>query len=91
MAWNRDNRIENGDTVKDRISGFTGTVTAITHWLNGCLRFTVQGKKLQKGVPTEPHCFDAEQIVLVKKGPKRKEKPSGGPKPAPTRNPDPKR
>ena len=62
----RDDSIKLGDEARDQISGFQGTVTAITEWLNGCRRITVTPAALFEGNPVNNQTFDAEQLVLVK-------------------------
>ena len=83
--------IKLGDTAQDRITGLKGIVVAITTWLNGCKRITIQPQKLHKDKPVESSCFDAEQVELVEEKTLASDSPpSGGPRPSPTRNPDPK-
>lgn len=48
-----------GDRVKDPITGFAGIVTAVTTWLHGCIRITIEPEKLDKdGKPQEGRAFD---------------------------------
>jgi len=75
----RDDSIKLGDEVKDQISGFTGTVVAITEWLNGCRRITIQPRMLHEGKPVENSTFDAEQIMKLKGGPPLPQERHGGP------------
>ena len=42
-----------GDKAKDKVTGFTGIVTARTVFLNGCVRCGVQSDKLKDGLPTD--------------------------------------
>lgn len=76
-----ETNLELGDVAKDTITGFQGTVVAITYWLNGCVRVTLQSQELKDGKPLDPIGFDVEQLELVR----AKEKPqgtrSGGPMP----------
>ena len=48
MYQERREMINLGDTVKDKISGFTGVVVARTEWLYGCIRLAVQSQKTTK-------------------------------------------
>lgn len=58
-----------GDRAKDPITGFSGIVTAVTTWLHGCIRITIEPEKLDKeGKPQEGRSFDQTQLVLIKKG-----------------------
>lgn len=77
-----------GDLARDSITGFRGVVVAMTYWLNGCVRVTLQPKALHEGVPVEPSTFDVEQVELVKARPTQR-RATGGPKPEPSRNPNP--
>lgn len=81
-----------GDQVKDKISGYKGTVTGITTWLNGCTRLKIESGEITKDkVPVEEQYFAPTQLVLVETAPteKKKEKPPGGPMkvPAPLKAP----
>jgi hypothetical protein len=81
-----------GDCVRDRITGFAGIVTGRTEWLNGCSRVGVQCEKLKDGLPQETQWFDEPQVQLVQ--PRRiipAAAPPGGPRPNPSRHPDPAR
>lgn len=56
-----------GDEAKDTVTGFKGIAVAITTWLNGCQRITLQPQKVQKdGKVSESATFDIEQIVVLK-------------------------
>jgi len=74
-----------GDIAKDTITGFEGVVVAITEWLNGCLRITIQPQAMKDGKPIGHETFDIEQVELVSPKEPPKAKPSGGPKPEPAR------
>jgi len=64
----RKNKIELGDAVHCKITKYRGIVTAITRWLNGCSRVTVQPRKLNKdGSLNEGQCIDEVQLVVDKK------------------------
>jgi len=51
-----------GDIAEDIVTGFKGTVVAVTNWLNGCQRVTLQPNELKDGKPVESYTFDVEQI-----------------------------
>jgi hypothetical protein len=55
-----------GDDAKDTITGLTGVVVAITDWLAGCQRITIQPRELKDGKPVENSTFDVEQVEVVK-------------------------
>lgn len=81
------NKIELGDLVKDRITGFKGVAVGVTTWLFGCSRVIVQPQGLTKdGKTFESQSFDEPQLEIVKKA-KQKDKPenhkTGGPRSEP--------
>ena len=78
-----------GDKAIDRISGFQGVVVAITEWLNGCRRITIQPEALHEGKPVDSSTFDAEQVARVEAGPTLTASKTGGPSIQPVRNRDP--
>lgn len=88
--------IELGDKAKDKITGFTGVVTSITTWLNGCQRVGLQPRELgEHGRLPSVEAFDIEQVELLEKrvvvaerGQRAeavRPKESGGPMPQPSR------
>jgi hypothetical protein len=91
-------KIQLGDKVKDRISGYTGIAFGRFEWLYGCVRFNVQSQELHEGKPVESQVFDEEQLELVESGVvlKSEEKvqqatPPGGPRENPARHQIPSR
>lgn len=85
----RDENLKLGDDAKDQISGFKGTIVAITEWLNGCRRITIAPSKLHKGSTIGHQAFDAEQVELVKACKPLESQPTGGPAIEPERCADP--
>lgn len=41
-------KFNNGEEVKDLVSGFTGIIDCCAIWLNGCIRYSIQ-PKVKKG------------------------------------------
>lgn len=41
-------KFNNGEEVKDLVSGFTGIIDCCAIWLNGCKRYSIQ-PKVKKG------------------------------------------
>lgn len=78
-------KYQNGDVVKDRVTGYTGMIIATVLWLNGCTRYVVQSQGLKKdsGEPLERGEFDELQLDLVEAdkfaGPVQHK--TGGPRP----------
>lgn len=72
--------IKLGDHARDDISGFEGVVTSRHEYLNGCTRFGISPKTLNKdGKPIETHMFDDQQVVLVLAANAPAAAPRGGP------------
>lgn len=81
-----EQKISLGDEAKDTITGFSGIVVAVTKWLHGCERVTIQPKSLHDGSPIEPRTFDAPQCELVTPKAQPVGDPrTGGPRPEPSR------
>jgi len=82
-----------GDEAKDAVTGFSGIATARTVWLNGCVRVSLQPRKLDKdGKVQEALTFDEPQLVLVKAGAVPcGPRDTGGPIPSPTQHKGPTR
>lgn len=84
-------KFQNGDVVKDIVSGYVGMIVATTLWLNGCYRYTVQPREINKetGKPTDDCAFDEHQLILVKatafqaETKKATKHDTGGPRPTP--------
>jgi hypothetical protein len=85
MDQNARPTVNLGDMARDTISGFQGVVVAVTEWLNGCRRATIQPRELKDGKPIEAFTFDVEQVEVlgVKAAPEGTK--SGGPCPDPIR------
>lgn len=89
----KERKIELGDRVKDKVSGYIGVVVAVTTWLNGCARMGVQAETVKKNEqPKDAAWFDEFQLKLVRKGiVKTVSRDTGGPRSEPQRAADPKR
>ena len=82
-----ESTVDFGDQVTDPMTGFKGTVIAITQWMYGCRRVTVQPKGLNKdGELFDTQQFDEPQLKVTKaaKTPaavKKRRAKTGGPRP----------
>lgn len=57
-----------GKQAKDSVTGFSGTLTAVTEWMNGCVRYCLQPNKLDKdGKVIDANWFDSEQVLIDEK------------------------
>jgi len=85
------NKIELGVEVEDLVTGFKGMATSITTYLNGCVRYGVDGR-CRDGKRLDAEYFDAEQLRVIGPGikdavavPPLSQASIGGPAPAPRR------
>jgi hypothetical protein len=61
--------VNNGDRVKDKITGLEGVVIGITTYLYGCRRVHVQPDKLKDdGTVLDAYAFDEPSIDVLKEG-----------------------
>lgn len=56
-----------GDRVKHRINGFTGIVTAVTEFMNGCRQMLVSPEGTDGGKPIDALWVDEQHLVVVEK------------------------
>lgn len=62
-----DELVEMGDRVKDKVTGFEGTVTARVVYLNGCVQFCVDPGIDKDGKTQDHHYIDEGQLSVVEK------------------------
>ena len=74
-----------GDEVRDTITGFEGVVVAVTKWLHGCRRITVQPRTLHEGKVPDTASFDEPQVEVLKSASVATTGNTGGPSPEPVR------
>ena len=75
-------KIKLGDKVKDKITGFIGVAVARTEFLNGCVQYEVQPKRLDKDHKiVESVSIDEQslEVMSVKKKKVVKKETNGGP------------
>jgi hypothetical protein len=71
-----------GQEVKDKVTGFSGVIVARTDYMTGCVRYSVQCKKLDKGgKPQDWQSFDEDQLIDLKKNINHQVKNPAGPQP----------
>lgn len=68
------------DRVSDSITGFKGTITARTEWINGCIRYAVQPKIGKDGKCPDAINFDEADLVLQKAAKPATTVSAGGPR-----------
>lgn len=85
-------KVKLGDKVRDRVTGYEGTVIGITNWLNGCARLGVQGQERnENGMPNDAYWFDEFQAEIIKeKETKKGSTATGGPRKDAMRSQDPR-
>ncbi len=63
-----NSKIENGDKVRDRITGMTGTVTGIVEYITGCNQALVVPQIGADGAFREGVWFDLQRLSVEQKG-----------------------
>jgi hypothetical protein len=58
-------KIDLNATVRDKITGYEGSVIARTEWLYACRRYTVQARRLHDGKPVDAICCDEDQLEII--------------------------
>ncbi len=87
----------NGDKVRDTITGYEGIVRGRSDFLTGCKRYGVQSCQMKDNKPAEWEWFDESQLELLETAavklavPAEPPKPrkEGGPAIHPSHNPSP--
>ena len=77
------NMIKLGMKVRDSVSGLEGIVVALTTWLNGCVRVTIQQRIGKDGKMPETVTVDEPQLIVVGKSKHKQNLDGGGPIPEP--------
>lgn len=77
-------KINLGDEVKDKVTGFQGIAVATHQYLQGCVRISIQPTIDKDGKMADSATFDEPQLELIKKNvittePSELMKPPGGP------------
>lgn len=68
-----------GNTVRDKVTGFTGTATARVEYLHGCVQYGVTPRVGSDGKAVDTCYYDAPRLEYVDDGVKVKARASGGP------------
>lgn len=58
-------KLQLGVTVKDRITGFMGIVTARVEYLNGCIQYCVKPEISEDGKMPEGEYIDRDQLEVI--------------------------
>jgi len=64
----KPNTINLGDLAKDTVSGYEGTVTVISEFLNGCRRICICPKVKDDGSFQDERWFDEPQMQITQVG-----------------------
>ena len=71
-----------GQKVNCVVTGVVGTAIAKIEYMNGCIQYQIQPKKVVIGVPVEAKWYDNEQVVLVESKKVVEKRRGGGPPPS---------
>jgi hypothetical protein len=75
-----------GDLVRDRITGASGIVVCVSHYLTGCTHVQIQGKAGKDGKPPEWISIEETRCEVLKKGVEKVTQPArSGPVPMPAK------
>jgi hypothetical protein len=67
-----------GNTVKDKVTSFTGIAVARIEYINGCVQFCVKPKTSKDGKMPEGEYLDVQQLDFVDNGISLDAEPTGG-------------
>ena len=71
-----------GQEVKDKVTGFVGVIVCRAEYMTGCNRYSLQSKKLGKdNKPQDWLTFDEDLLIDLGKNVKHSVKNNGGPQP----------
>lgn len=70
--------IKLGQKVRDKITGFQGTITAKAEYYNGCIQYCITPPVDKDGKMREAEYFDVDQIEIIEEATESISKPSGG-------------
>ena len=59
-------KFENGQKCKDKITGFTGTITGLVTYITGCNQYLISPKCNDENVNSDAHWFDEDRIEIIK-------------------------
>lgn len=59
--------INMGDRVRDRITGFTGVVTGLAHYITGCTQLLI-APPARDGAHVEGHWYDIDRCEVTEAG-----------------------
>jgi len=77
-----------GQQVHDILTGVKGSVVAITDWVYGCRRVTIQPYGLHEGKPLDCYVVDEPSCEILDATPAPKANPTHGDRPASVRRSD---
>ena len=62
-----EHEISLGSKVKDNITSFTGIVTAVSYYINGCVQYLVRPTKLDEGKIMEAEWIDIQRLKVTRR------------------------
>lgn len=65
METTKKFKFSNGDTVKEKITGFTGVITGTCFYITGCNQYLITGKPKDEYSQAEALWYDEGRIELV--------------------------
>lgn len=65
MAFKLVNKIELGNQVKDRVTGFEGVVVARSEWLGSEMTIGIQAKQMHDGKPVDLVWLSEKRLEVI--------------------------
>lgn len=59
-------KYNNGDVLRDKVTGFTGVVMVCAAYATGCHHYGLQDQNLKDGAPAEWQWLDVSRLEVVK-------------------------
>jgi len=71
-------KIELGNKVRDKVTGFEGIATARVEYINKCVQYCVKPKVKEDGKMTNGEYIDIDELEIIDDGIVIESKPTGG-------------
>ncbi len=59
-------QFENGDAVREKITGFSGIITGTAFYLTGCTQYLITAESKNEITPAKASWYDEGRVELVK-------------------------
>ena len=66
MKTVKEFKFSNGDQVKEKVTGFTGTITGTCYYITGCNQYLVVAKAKDEFSEAKTSWYDEGRLTLIK-------------------------